>query len=100
MAASTSEYEKHEQILQAAAAEISFIETVHATIRSAERPLTPTDVRDHLASYRYDLSVYANPMAFVHASLSRLKQNGSIAEIPPGVYAPSHFWKALLRIRP
>jgi hypothetical protein len=80
--------------------QISFIETVHAIIRSAEKPLTPIDVRDRLASYGYDLSVYSNPMGFVHTSLSRLKDSGRIAEIHRGVYAPNRFWEALLKTRP
>lgn len=100
LAASTAETENHEQMLQAISAEISFIETIHAIIRSAEKPLTPIDVRDRLASYGYDLSVYSNPMGFVHTSLSRLKASGRIAEIRRGVYAPNHLWEALLKVRP
>jgi hypothetical protein len=100
LAASTQASKKQEQMLQAVAAEISFIETVHAIIRSADRPLTPIDVRDRLAFHGYDLSVYSNPMGFVHTSLSRLKESGRIAEIRTGVYAPNHFWEALLRVQP
>jgi len=100
LAATTAESEKHEQMLQALSAEISFIETIHAIVRSADKPLTPMDVRDRLASYGYDLSVYSNPMGFVHTSLSRLKGSGRIAEIRRGVYAPNHFWEALLKARP
>jgi hypothetical protein len=96
LATTANQTERHEQMQQAIAAEISFIDTIHAIIRSADRPLTRTDVRDRLASYGYDLSVYANGMGFVHTSLNRLVKSGRIAEIRPGVFAPSHFWGTLL----
>lgn len=100
LAATANQLERYEQMQQAIAAEISFTQTVHAIVRSADGPLTPADVRDRLAHYGYDLSVYANPMGFVHTSLKRLKEAGRIAEIRRGVYAPSHFWESLLRIQP
>jgi len=100
LAATANQLERYEQMQQAIAAEISFTETVHAIIRSAERPLTPTDVRDWLAHYGYDLSMYANPMGFVHTSLKRLREAGRIAEVRRGVYAPSHLWASLLKVQP
>jgi hypothetical protein len=98
LAAMANQTEKHEQMQQAIAAEISFIDTIQAIIRSAERPLTRIDVRDRLAGCGYDLSVYANGMGFVHTSLNRLVESGRIAEIRPGVFAPNHFWEALLNM--
>jgi hypothetical protein len=100
LAATANQTERYEQMQQAIAAEISFIETVHAIIRSSERPLTPIDVRDRLAHYGYDLSVYANPMGFVHTSLNRLRDSGRIAEIRSGVYAPNHLWASLVKLQP
>jgi hypothetical protein len=97
LAATVEQSQQYEQFQQAIANEISFIDTVHSIVRSAERPLTAIDVKDRLAVYGYDLSVYANPMGFVHTSIKRLVDNGRIAEIRPGVYAPNHFWEALLR---
>jgi hypothetical protein len=99
LAAVANQSERFEQMQQAIAAEISFIETVHSIIRSAERPLAPVDVRDRLAHHGYDLSVYSNPMGFVHTSLNRLRKSGRIAEIRPGVYAPNHLWESLLKIQ-
>jgi hypothetical protein len=96
LATLANQTEKHEQMQQAIAAEISFIDTIYAIVRSAERPLTRIDVRDRLATYGYDLSVYANGMGFIHTSLNRLVVSGRIAEIRPGIFAPNHFWKTLL----
>ena len=92
--------EREDAAWQAIYAEISFIDTVHAIIRSAGRPLTPPEVRDALRSYGYDLSVYANPLVFVHTALRRLTKDGRIRQIRPGVYAPNQFWEALLKTQP
>jgi hypothetical protein len=100
LAGMANQSERYEQTQQAIAAEISFIETVHAIIRSAERPLTAIDVRERLAHYGYDLSVYSNPMGFVHTSLKRLKDSGRIAEAGAGAFAPGHAWESLLKFRP
>jgi hypothetical protein len=96
LAVIANQSEKYEEMQKGIAAEISFIDTIHAIIRSADRPLNRLDVRDRLASYGYDLSVYANGMGFVHTSLNRLVKSGRIAEIRPGVFAPNHFWEAML----
>jgi hypothetical protein len=100
LAVMCSQSEKEEAAWQSIYAEISFIDTVHAIIRSAGRPLTAPEVRDSLRSYGYDLSVYANPLVFVHTALRRLTKDGRIRQIRPGVYAPNQFWEALLRVQP
>lgn len=93
-----AETEKQEGFLQAVAAEISFTETVHAIVRNAERPLTAMDVRDRLGNYGYDLSVYSNPLAFVHTALKRLARDRRIREVSRGQYGPNRMYEALLKL--
>jgi hypothetical protein len=44
-------------------------------------PLTPTQVRDHLAQMGYDLEKYAHVMPPIHNTLKRMKEAGEIKEV-------------------
>ena len=44
-------------------------------------PLTPTQVRNHLAEMGYDLSKYAHVMPPIHNTLKRMKEAGEIREV-------------------
>ncbi len=44
-------------------------------------PLTPTQVRDHLAEMGYDLGKYAHVMPPIHNTLKRMKEAGEIKEV-------------------
>jgi hypothetical protein len=44
-------------------------------------PLTPTQVRDHLAEMGYDLGKYAHVMPPIHTTLKRMKEAGEIKEV-------------------
>jgi hypothetical protein len=44
-------------------------------------PLTPTQVRDHLAEMGYDLEKYAHVMPPIHNTLKRMKEGGEIKEV-------------------
>ena len=44
-------------------------------------PLTPTQVRDHLAEMGYDLEKYAFVMPPIHNTLKRMKEAGEIKEV-------------------
>ena len=44
-------------------------------------PLTPTQVRDHLAEMGYDLGKYAHVMPPIHNTLKRMKEGGEIKEV-------------------
>lgn len=44
-------------------------------------PLTPTQVRDHLAEMGYDLEKYAHVMPPIHTTLKRMKEGGEIKEV-------------------
>src|SRR5260370_28386580 len=65
LAGMANQAQRYEQTQQAIASEISFIKTVHAIVRSAEPPLTTIDVRERLAPYVYNLSVYAHPLCLL-----------------------------------
>jgi hypothetical protein len=44
-------------------------------------PLTPTQVRDHMAEMGYDLSKYKHVMPPIHNTLKRMKEAGEIREV-------------------
>ncbi len=44
-------------------------------------PLTPTQVRNHLAEMGYDLTKYAHVMPPIHNTLKRMKEAGEIREV-------------------
>jgi hypothetical protein len=44
-------------------------------------PLTPTQVRDHMAEMGYDLSKYKHVMPPIHNTLKRMKEAGEIKEV-------------------
>jgi hypothetical protein len=44
-------------------------------------PLTPTQVRDHLAEMGYDLEKYAHVMPPIHTTLNRMREAGEIKEV-------------------
>jgi hypothetical protein len=44
-------------------------------------PLTPTQVRDHMAEMGYDLDKYKHVMPPIHNTLKRMKEAGEIREV-------------------
>ena len=62
---------------------------VRFAIRSANRPLTPAEVRDELANWGLDMSKYANDLSAIHTVLKRLNQAGEIRFVikPDGKHA-------------
>jgi hypothetical protein len=51
-------------------------------LSASGRPMTPTEVRDALAGYGFDISKYANDLAAIHAVLKRLNRSGELRFIP------------------
>jgi hypothetical protein len=47
-------------------------------LKNAAAPLTPTEVRDRLASIGFDLSRHSNPLASIHTVLKRLNRAGEL----------------------
>lgn len=71
-------------------------------LRNAQEPMTPTAIRDRLASVGVDLDRYANPLAAIHTTLKRLAEAGELGVqdadessrlayefLPRGLYPPA-----------
>lgn len=62
-------------------------------LRNAQRPLSPTELRDALTGMGFDLKRYASELAPIHTVLKRLHGSGE-AEVVRGAEAkPSYAWK-------
>jgi hypothetical protein len=67
---------------QAAGQEMGLTEAIRWVFRQPLMlPLTPTQVRDHLAGMGYDLEKYAHVMPPIHNTLKRMKEAGEIKEV-------------------
>jgi hypothetical protein len=67
---------------QAAGQEMGLTEAIRWVFRQPLMlPLTPTQVRDHLAEMGYDLEKYAHVMPPIHNTLKRMKEAGEIKEV-------------------
>ena len=67
---------------QAAGQEMGLTEAIRWVFRQPLiLPLTPTQVRDHLAEMGYDLEKYAHVMPPIHNTLKRMKEAGEIREV-------------------
>lgn len=51
-------------------------------VRTANRPLAPTEIRDELKRIGYDMEGFSNPMASLHQILKRLEDKAEIEEAP------------------
>lgn len=70
---------------QQAQAEIAWTNLVRTAIaQSAGSPMSAVDVRDTIASWGYDFSAIANPLAFFNTILQRLVQQGEITRSDVG----------------
>ena len=61
-------------------------------VRGAGLPVTPTEVRDRLAAFGFDLSKYSNDLAAIHTILKRLNQAGELRFIARGTDKPAYLW--------
>jgi hypothetical protein len=67
---------------QAAGQEMGLTEAIRWVFRQPLMlPLTPIQVRDHLAGMGYDLEKYAHVMPPIHNTLKRMKEAGEIKEV-------------------
>jgi hypothetical protein len=78
--------DKKGRMVQAFEAALGFTETVLTIVRTSREAISARDVRDRLNDLGYDLSKYANPLAFVHSVLGRLVEQEKIRQIAPGSY--------------
>jgi hypothetical protein len=61
-------------------------------VRGAGLPVTPTEVRDRLGAFGFDLSRYSNDLAAIHTILKRLNQAGELRFIARGSDKPAYIW--------
>jgi len=61
-------------------------------MRGAGLPVTPTEVRDRLRAFGFDLSRYSNDLAAIHTILKRLNQAGELRFIARGTGKPAYIW--------
>jgi hypothetical protein len=61
-------------------------------VRGAGLPVTPTEVRDRLRAFGFDLSRYSNDLAAIHTILKRLNQAGELRFIARGTGKHAYIW--------
>ena len=61
-------------------------------VRGAGLPVTPTEVRERLRAFGFDLSRYSNDLAAIHTILKRLNQAGELRFIARGSDKPAYIW--------
>lgn len=84
------------QTLGALVSSIGFTDLIHSIIRSSGLEMSAKEVRDALKDRAYDLSEYANPLAFIHQTLKRLAKDGRIEDRGNGKYRASEAeWKRM-----
>ncbi len=67
-----------------------FVDAIRSVLRGHRDALTPKEIRSWITiGKKLDLSSYSNPMASIHTTLRRMKENGEIEEIqgPNGLKA-------------
>jgi hypothetical protein len=61
---------------------IGLTDGIRMALAASGRPMTPTEVRDALAGFGFDVSKYANDLAAIHTVLKRLNQSGELRLLP------------------
>src|SRR5207244_2051640 len=67
-------------------------------VRGAGLPVTPTEVRDRLAAFGFDLSKYSNDLAAIHTILKRLNEAGELRFVARGTGKPTYIWNRAPRV--
>ena len=57
---------------------VGLTDACRLVLRGAGLPMTPTDVRERLKSFGFDLTRYTNNLAAVHTTLKRLNDAGEL----------------------
>jgi hypothetical protein len=60
--------------------QMTITDAVESMVNNSTTTLAPSDVKDSLLFYGYDINRYANPAAMVHQTLKRLAEAGRIKE--------------------
>jgi predicted transcriptional regulator len=72
---------------------VGLTDACRLVLRGAGLPLTPTEVRERLKSFGFDLTRYTNDLAAVHTTLKRLNDAGEVRFIArPGTGDKAYVW--------
>ena len=59
---------------------LGLTDAIRQAFKTAEKQLTPLDIRERLEQLGYDTDKYGNVMASIHTVIRRLADNGEIVE--------------------
>ena len=90
LAANVHDAEKAEAIQQWMQYQMTVTDAIESIINNSSSALAPSDVKDNLLFYGYDINRYSNPAALVHQTLKRLAGAGRIKEFR-GRYMRNNF---------
>ncbi len=74
--------------------EKSFTKAIIYVLRTSNERLLPTDIRDRMADWGFDLENYeSDVVASIHTTLRRLHKQGKVSEFSEGHRRNSYEWK-------
>jgi hypothetical protein len=72
---------------------VGLTDACRLVLRGAGLPMTPTEVRERLKSFGFDLARYTNDLAAVHTTLKRLNDAGELRFVArPGTGDKAYVW--------
>ena len=72
---------------------VGLTDACRLVLRGAGLPMTPTEVRERLKSFGFDLTRYTNDLAAVHTTLKRLNDAGELRFVArPGTGEKAYVW--------
>ena len=72
---------------------VGLTDACQLVLRVAGIPMTPTEVRERLTSFGFDLARYTNDLAAVHTTLKRLNDAGELRFMArPGTGEKAYVW--------
>ena len=72
---------------------VGLTDACRLVLRGAGLPMTPTEVRERLKSFGFDLARYTNDLAAVHTTLKRLNDAGELRfSARPGTGEKAYVW--------
>ena len=72
---------------------VGLTDACRLVLRGAGMPMSPTEVRERLKSFGFDLTRYTNDLAAVHTTLKRLNDAGELRFIArPGTGEKAYVW--------
>ena len=72
---------------------VGLTDACRLVLRGAGLPMSPTEVRERLKSFGFDLTRYTNDLAAVHTTLKRLNDAGELRFVArPGTGEKAYVW--------